>query len=101
MAGGMAFRTNAQWVAARTECGSAPERMPFSAIGMPYSTQRSAQPGIAADRFAHEIVGFLKVIGSALAAPECQPVGRPPAFSFDMIRSRDYNVSTYSYERGV
>ena len=38
-----------------------------------------AQPGIAADRFAHEIVGFLKVIGGALAAAECQPVGPPPS----------------------
>ena len=34
-----------------------------------------AQPGIAADRFAREIVRFLKVVDSALAAAECQPVG--------------------------
>jgi hypothetical protein len=36
----------------------------------------AAQPGIAADRFAREIVGFLKVFLGALAAAECQPVGR-------------------------
>jgi len=35
-----------------------------------------AQPGIPADRFAREIVRFLKVASSALAAAECQPVGR-------------------------
>ncbi len=34
-----------------------------------------AQPGIAADRFAREIVRFLKVSSSALAAAECQTVG--------------------------
>jgi hypothetical protein len=35
----------------------------------------AAQPGIAADRFAREIVRFLKARPSALAAAECQPVG--------------------------
>jgi hypothetical protein len=35
-----------------------------------------AQPGIAADRFAREIVRVLKVSSSALAAAECQAVGR-------------------------
>jgi hypothetical protein len=35
----------------------------------------SAQPGIAADRFAREIVRFLKTSAGALAAAECQPVG--------------------------
>jgi hypothetical protein len=45
---------------------------------MPYSTQRPAQHGIAADRFAREIGGILKVSPSALAAAECQPVGRTP-----------------------
>src|SRR3954453_18025803 len=40
-----------------------------------YSVSR-AQPGIAADRFAPEIVRFLKALPSALAAAECQPVGR-------------------------
>ncbi|MBK9940664.1 MAG: hypothetical protein IPP13_03465 [Kouleothrix sp.] len=34
-----------------------------------------AEHGIAADRFAREIVGFLKVGSSALAAAECQTVG--------------------------
>jgi hypothetical protein len=36
----------------------------------------TAQPGIAADRFAREIVGFMKARSGALAAAECQPVGR-------------------------
>jgi hypothetical protein len=41
------------------------------------SGRLSAQPGIAVDRCAREIVGFLNVIWcSALAAPECQAVGR-------------------------
>jgi hypothetical protein len=35
-----------------------------------------AQPGIAADRFAREIVGFLKASSSALAAADGQTVGR-------------------------
>ena len=39
------------------------------------STTAAAQPGIAVDRFAREIVGFLKASPSALAATECQPVG--------------------------
>ena len=37
---------------------------------------RSAQPGIAADRFAREIVRFLKARYGALAAAECQLVRR-------------------------
>src|SRR5215207_783782 len=36
-----------------------------------------AQPAVAADRCAREIVGFLKVVGSALAAAERQAVGPP------------------------
>jgi hypothetical protein len=36
----------------------------------------SAQPGIAVDRFAREIEGILKAAPGALAATECQPVGR-------------------------
>jgi hypothetical protein len=36
---------------------------------------RAAQPGIAADRFAREIVRILKARCGALAAAECQPVG--------------------------
>jgi len=31
---------------------------------------------VAVDRFAREIVRYLKVIGGALAAAECQPVRR-------------------------
>jgi hypothetical protein len=34
----------------------------------------TAEHGIAADRFAREIVRILKASSSALAAPECQPV---------------------------
>jgi len=34
----------------------------------------AAEHGIAVDRFAREIVGILKVVGSALAATECQTV---------------------------
>ncbi len=34
-----------------------------------------AQHGIAVDRFAREIVRFLKASSGALAATECQPVG--------------------------
>jgi hypothetical protein len=37
---------------------------------------KAAQPGIAADRFAREIVRFLKASAGALAATECQPVSR-------------------------
>jgi hypothetical protein len=37
---------------------------------------RSAEHAYAADRCAHEIVGFLKVVGGALAAADRQAVGR-------------------------
>jgi hypothetical protein len=37
----------------------------------------AAQPAVPADRFAREIVRFLKVSGGALAAAERQPVRRP------------------------
>jgi hypothetical protein len=37
---------------------------------------KAAQPAVAADRFAREIVRFLKVIGSALAAAERHSVRR-------------------------
>jgi len=43
---------------------------------MTVRASRAAQPGIAVDRFAREIVRILKVVGSALAATECQTVGR-------------------------
>jgi hypothetical protein len=36
----------------------------------------AAQPGIAADRFAREIVAILKAFSGALAAAERQTVGR-------------------------
>ena len=39
-------------------------------------TARAAEHAYAADRFAREIVGFLKVVGGALAAADRQPVGR-------------------------
>jgi len=35
-----------------------------------------AQHGIAVDRFAREIAAILEANSSALAATECQPVGR-------------------------
>jgi len=50
---------------------------PFSPSLNGYLISRSAQPGIAADRFAREIIGFFDVIPcGALAAAECQAVGR-------------------------
>ncbi len=47
----------------------------------------AAQPGIAADRFAREIVAILKLSPSALAATECQPVGRQPSASHQRLRN--------------
>jgi hypothetical protein len=41
----------------------------------PKPSGRSAEHGIAADRFAREIVRFLKSSRGALAAAECHPVG--------------------------
>jgi hypothetical protein len=41
------------------------------------SRSAAAQPGIATDRFAREIVVFWKALLSALAAAECQTVGPP------------------------
>ena len=46
------------------------------ADGNPREGDRVAEHAYAADRFAREIVGFLKVIGGALAAADRQPVGR-------------------------
>jgi hypothetical protein len=40
----------------------------------------SAEHAVAADRFAREIVGFLKVVGGALAAAERQSVRRLQLF---------------------
>ena len=47
------------------------------AVDNPKERDRSAEHGVAADRFAREIDGFFKVVGGALAAAEHQPVGRP------------------------
>jgi hypothetical protein len=49
-----------------------------SAQGHAFPAESRAQPGTAADRFAHEIVPFLKAAPGALAAAECQAVGQPP-----------------------
>ena len=43
---------------------------------------RDAEHGIAADRFAREIVGILKALPSALAAAECQTVGWQPSIQY-------------------
>src|SRR4051812_35887784 len=40
---------------------------------------RSGAWAVAADRFAREIVGFWQAFPGALAAAECQPVGRQPS----------------------
>ena len=42
----------------------------------PSDGDRDAEQAVAADRFAREIVGFLKASHSALAAAERQHVGR-------------------------
>ncbi len=47
----------------------------------------SAQPGIAADRFAREIVRFLEIVPGALAAAECQTVGWQPIVAVHMLQS--------------
>ena len=52
-----------------------PERSSFERLECGILPSAPAQPGIAADRCAREIVDFLKVV-PALAAAECQPVGR-------------------------
>jgi len=53
----------------------------------PSNRSRSAEHGIAVDRFAREIGGFLKVVGSALAATECQTVGPGTTTSFLLASS--------------
>jgi hypothetical protein len=54
----------------------------FSLVKTSYTSQSlrnaAVQHGIAVDRFAREIVRILKVVGGALAATECQAVGRQP-----------------------
>jgi len=47
------------------------------AAGNPKEGDRSAEHGIAVDRCAPEIVGFLKASPSALAATECHTVRHP------------------------
>ena len=59
------------------------------------SGRLSAQPGIAADRFAREIVRFLKAFPGALAAAECQAVGPPSIFS-PASRMPDYGVYSWN-----
>jgi hypothetical protein len=46
------------------------------AVGNPNDGDRSAEHGVAADRFAREIVGFWHTPCGALAAAEHQTVGR-------------------------
>jgi hypothetical protein len=46
--------------ATKPERGSVPHSMRFLPIGMPYSNQRRAQHGVAVDRFARKIAGFLR-----------------------------------------
>jgi len=46
------------------------------AVDKPRERDRSAEHGIAVDRFAREIGGILKASPGALAATECQTVGR-------------------------
>jgi hypothetical protein len=57
--------------------GTMPERSSFERLECGILPSAPAQPGIAADRCARAIVGFLKVV-PALAAAECQPVGPQP-----------------------
>jgi len=42
-----------------------------------WMASRAAEHAYAADRFAREIVGFLKLVGGALAAADRQPVRHP------------------------
>jgi hypothetical protein len=69
-----------------------------------YVNQRATQPGIAANRFAREIGGFLNVVGGALAAAaNARGVGER-AINTDLARSRDklpvhYHFSAISLSR--
>jgi hypothetical protein len=47
----------------------------------------TAEHGIAADRFAREIVGFLKASPGALAAAECQIVGPLPHQPYHLLQA--------------
>ncbi len=61
----------------------------FRVVRIAIPKSRAAQPGIAADRFAREIVAILKARCGALAAAECQPV-RP--LSLTAVSSRIWRV---------
>src|SRR4029079_9500723 len=60
------------------------------------SYSAAVQPGIAADRFAREIVCFLKAVSSALAATECHPVGHATPISPPAIHSHRFTTSPQS-----
>jgi len=75
------------------------------AVDKPTDQDRSAEHGIAADRCAREIVRFLKVSSSALAAAECHTV-RPSGiklvsasnlafFALDKLYQSWYDISSY------
>jgi hypothetical protein len=55
----------------------------------PSSDDSVAQPGIAADRLGREIARILKASSSALAAAECQAVGRALLVSTKGLSSYD------------
>ena len=48
-------------------------------IGKRYHTRTPAQPGIAADRFAREIVGILRLLPARSRQLNANPLGRPSA----------------------
>jgi hypothetical protein len=62
--------------ATRPERGTMPMNSPFDPLER-HILSLSAQPGIAADRFAREIGAILEASASALAAAECQDVSPP------------------------
>ncbi len=64
--------------------GTMPYSSSFERLECGIQPSAPAQPGIAADRCARAIVGFLKVV-PALAAAECQPVGRVSVRMFASI----------------
>src|SRR3982751_6193877 len=66
--------------------------------GNPSDGDRDAEHAVAADRFAHKIVGFLAVC-AALAAAERQPVG-PPALN-PLPFKRGKMRSVYSGTRSI
>ena len=59
------------------------------AAGSPSVLDRVAEHAVAADRFAREIVRFLKVVGGALAAAERQLVGRQAITALPFPHSED------------